>query len=152
MNKIYTDFMALRAALKRAKERIGSLESELKSEREKSAGLLAEIEAKRSALAKVNEELSGERAVAERQIEELKRERERADELIKQANYLRGEGLMELAVSNEQVRRRIIEEYLTALPSGVALLGACGLTTLTPVHRPKNLADAKRIAEKIIKS
>ncbi len=74
------------------------------------------------------------------------------DELSETVAYLKGNGLWGLVSDNAEIKRRVICEYLEALPSGISLLGSSGYTAITPIHKPKNLADAKRIAEKIIKS
>ena len=84
---------------------------------------------------------------------ELKREREKVKRLTEELEALRSESGLYEAVSGSEVKNRIINEYLhsLAVKGNVPLISA-GLTALTPTHRPKNLADAKRLADKIIKA
>ena len=84
---------------------------------------------------------------------QLKKERERGKKLIAQIDSLSSdEALYELVKGNEAVKNRIIAEYLAALAAKKSpTLIFSGETALTPVHKPKNLMDAKRLAERIIK-
>lgn len=86
---------------------------------------------------------------------ELKREREKNKQLSARLQALDSdEKLWELIKDNTRVKNRIIDEYLKSLASKqrVSLISSTGFTALTPVNKPKNLADAKRLADKIIKS
>ncbi len=83
----------------------------------------------------------------------LKKERERGNELARKLDEVNDdEKLYELVKNNTVVKNRIIADYLARLSTinGPCLVST-GLTALTPVNKPKNLADAKRIAEKIIR-
>lgn len=85
---------------------------------------------------------------------ELKKERDKVKELSARLEELsKDDQLYALVIRNEKVKNKIISEYLKALSlrPNVALSGSNGFTALTPVNRPKNLAEAKRIADKIIK-
>ena len=55
--------------------------------------------------------------------------------------------------NNENIRVKFIADYLSSLSrrKGVDLIKG-GRSTLTPISRPKNLQDAKRLADKIINS
>ncbi len=85
-------------------------------------------------------------------IKELKKEREKVRELTQKLD-MDDEKLWALVKENKNVKDRIIIEYLNSLSLGgaVTLIGSSGCSALTPVHRPKNLEDAKRLADKIIK-
>lgn len=85
---------------------------------------------------------------------ELKREREKNKQLYARLqSYSNDEKLWELVKDNTQIKERIISQYLMSLASKqrVSLISSNGFTALTPVNKPKNLADAKRLADKIIK-
>lgn len=86
-------------------------------------------------------------------ISELKREREKVKKLSAMTE-LTDDKLWELVKDNRAVKDRIITEYISALASNgaIALIGRAGHSALTPVPRPKNLEDAKRLADKIIRS
>lgn len=84
---------------------------------------------------------------------ELKKERETIKRLNAELNEINdNEKLYEIVSGNEAVKNRIIGDYLLALSGkpNPSLIGT-GYSALTPVHKPKNLADAKRIADKLIK-
>ncbi len=85
-------------------------------------------------------------------VKDLKKEREKVRELTQQLD-MDDEKLWALVKENKAVKDRIIVEYLNSLSTGgaVTLIGSSGYSALTPVHRPKNLEDAKRLADKIIK-
>lgn len=84
---------------------------------------------------------------------ELKREREKVKKLTEELETLKSEQGLYEAVKESEVKDRIIGEYLCSLTvKGNVPLISAGLTALTPAHRPKNLADAKRLADKIIKA
>ncbi|MCH5164004.1 MAG: hypothetical protein J1F36_03220 [Clostridiales bacterium] len=84
----------------------------------------------------------------------LKKEREKVIELSEEITKLNSDDkLYELVKDNPNIKNRIISEYLLSLSSAQnPPLSSAGFAPLTPVHRPKNLADAKRLADKIIKS
>lgn len=85
---------------------------------------------------------------------ELKKERDKVKKLSEEiTNMLSEENLYELVRQNEEIKNRIISEYLMSLmeKDKLSLIGHSGLSALTPVKRPKNLEDAKRLADKIIK-
>ncbi len=85
-------------------------------------------------------------------VKDLKKEREKVRELTQQLD-MDDEKLWAIVKENKAVKDRIIVEYLNSLSTGgaVTLIGSSGYSALTPVHRPKNLEDAKRLADKIIK-
>ncbi len=151
MSKENSDFFALRSALKREQRRSRELIEALEEEKNKNALLMSELDSQKSSVGELENRLSESDSVAKRQIEELNSARKEVGELKKEMEYACGDGLWELVVNNEHIRKRVICEYLAALPKGVSLLNSEGYAALTPVHRPKDLADAKRIAEKIIK-
>ena len=84
----------------------------------------------------------------------LKKERERVVSLSEELRELNNdERLYELVKDNPYVKNRIISAYLLSLSSAKnPPLTSAGFAPLTPVNKPKNLADAKRLADKIIKS
>lgn len=85
---------------------------------------------------------------------ELKREREKVRKLGERLNELDDEEVLwDLVKDNTGIKNRIIAEYLRSFSErkSVPFAGSNGVIALTPVHRPKNLADAKRLADKIIK-
>lgn len=164
MNK-ENDFYALRSALRRERqrnkelltrlaaesERVRELEAML-GEREKSlCDVSARLDEREKSLCDANARLDESECEARRQIEELERTRRERDALDSEIAYIKGDGLKELISGNKEIKKMVISEYLAALPSGVALIGSTGYAALTPIHKPKDLADAKRIAEKIIK-
>lgn len=64
------------------------------------------------------------------------------------------EEIVQRIMSSDEVRAKIIADYLKSLGSKNAvsvLNGQVGATPLTPVNKPKNLADAKKLAELLIK-
>ncbi len=163
MNKVSSDFSALRAALKREREKLKELGLALGSERDKVASLEAALEGEKQRAVRMSESFDRERTAArnrldesecfaKKQIEALNAERENCDGYKRQIEYLKGDGLWELVRDNQDIKKRIICEYLKGIPSGVSLVGSTGYAALTPIHKPQNLADAKRIAEKIIKA
>ncbi|MBR2967472.1 MAG: hypothetical protein IKC35_01680 [Clostridia bacterium] len=83
----------------------------------------------------------------------LKKEREKGKMLAEKLSQMSdNETLFELAQANEYVKNRIIAQYLYELTTrNSPNLASNGLSALTPVNKPKNLADAKRLAEKIIR-
>ena len=86
---------------------------------------------------------------------ELRKEREKVKRLSDQLATLQSDnGIWELIKDNQNVKNKIISEYLISLSGrqNVSLVGQNGFSALTPVNKPKNLADAKRLADKIIKS
>ncbi|MBE5730752.1 MAG: hypothetical protein E7350_02215 [Clostridiales bacterium] len=83
----------------------------------------------------------------------LRREREKGKRLEgKLTEMYSDEMLYELVKNNQAVRDRVISDYLNSLAArkNPRLVGG-GIATLTPTHRPKSLADAKRLAERMIK-
>ena len=84
----------------------------------------------------------------------LKKEREKVVALSEELKELNSDDrLYELVKDNPYIKNRIISEYLLSLSSTKnPPLVSAGFAALTPVNRPKNLADAKRLADKIIKS
>lgn len=83
----------------------------------------------------------------------LKKEREKGKMLTEKLNQMNdSEALYELVQNNPDVKNRIIAQYLYELTTrNNPKLASDGLSALTPVNKPKNLADAKRLAEKIIR-
>ena len=66
----------------------------------------------------------------------------------------RNEDFLSQITNSEVVKKKIIEDYLRALSlkNSVAVLGSgLGSTPLTPPRRPKSLAEAKKLAEILIK-
>lgn len=64
------------------------------------------------------------------------------------------EEILAQILSSEVIRKKIIEDYLRSLSlnNNVAVLGSrVGSTPLTPPKRPKSLAEAKKLAEILIK-
>jgi hypothetical protein len=64
------------------------------------------------------------------------------------------EEILAQILSSELVRKKIIEDYLRSLSlnKNLAVLGRrVGSTPLTPPKRPKSLAEAKKLAEILIK-
>ena len=62
--------------------------------------------------------------------------------------------IIEKILSSDEIKAKIIAEYLKSLcsNSSVRVLDKqVGATSLTPVNKPKTLADAKRLAEMLIK-
>ena len=116
-------------------ERIRLLESKLmKSGREISA-LRGENDALKTQISALEREMS-ERSDYPRLVKE--------DEFIER--YILGE---------EEIKKRIITQYLASLSAGtcpVTLGGRVGYSPLTPVAKPKSLAEAKKLAEIIIKN
>ena len=58
------------------------------------------------------------------------------------------------ALASEEIRAQIIAEYLKSLTNNDSvrvLRSDVGSTPLTPAHKPKSLADAKKLAELLIK-
>lgn len=61
---------------------------------------------------------------------------------------------IEKALASDEIRAKIIAEYLKNLTNNDTvrvLSGEVGATPLTPAPKPKNLADAKKLAELLIK-
>lgn len=64
------------------------------------------------------------------------------------------EEIIQRIMSSDEVRAKIIADYLKSLGSKNAvsvLNGQVGATPLTPINKPKSLADAKKLAELLIK-
>ena len=64
------------------------------------------------------------------------------------------ESFIEKALASDEIRAKIIAEYLKSLTNNDTvrvLSGEVGSTPLTPAPKPKNLADAKKLAELLIK-
>ncbi|MBQ8882000.1 MAG: hypothetical protein IJY70_01220 [Clostridia bacterium] len=64
------------------------------------------------------------------------------------------EEIIQRIMSSDEVRATIIADYLKSLGSKNAvsvLNGQVGATPLTPINKPKSLADAKKLAELLIK-
>ena len=64
------------------------------------------------------------------------------------------DNFIEKALSNDEIRAKIIAEYLKSLTNNDTvrvLSGEVGATPLTPAPKPKSLADAKKLAELLIK-
>ena len=86
---------------------------------------------------------------------ELKKEREKVKKLTAELQEAKSdERLWELVKGNSTIKNKVISEYLRSLANRqqISLIGSTGVAALTPVSKPKNLADAKRLADKIIKS
>ncbi len=99
------------------------------------------------------ETLRGENDALKSQISALEREMsEKSDypRLLKEDEFID-----RFVMSEEEIKRRIIAQYLTSLSGGecpVTLGGRVGYTPLTPMAKPKSLAEAKKLAEIIIKN
>lgn len=151
MDKVRSDFYLLRAALKRERSKNKELAVMLQAERERASALERQLEEGKNSLSAALAELDDSECLAKRQIDELAAIKRERNELADSLDHLKGDGLWELVSGNSEIKNKVICEYLKALPSGISLLGSMGYAALTPVHKPKDLADAKRIAEKIIK-
>ena len=94
-------------------------------------------------------------AQLQEEISALKSENAMLKEKCDYANTLRDERFIEeYALRDETLKNRIIEDYLRALTSrrNVSVLrGGMGSTPLTPPKKPRSLAEAKKMAEILIK-
>ena len=97
--------------------------------------------------------LRGENDALKTQISALNREMsEKSDypRLLKEEEFIE-----QYVMSEEDIKKRIIAQYLLSLQNGscpLSLSGRVGHSPLTPMAKPKSLAEAKKLAEIIIKN
>lgn len=89
-------------------------------------------------------------------ISALEEQAKRVSELEKLTEdcdlLMQDERLVSAATRNKAVIDAVVAQYLRALSSGgVPVLGGAGSIPLTPAMKPKSLAEAKKLAEILIK-
>ena len=147
-------FNALRARLRRERQRSADLQEKYAEEFKKSADLEERYAMEFKKAAELEERYAEGFKKTEELEKQLVSEREKNEELQRQLSEAgSARSVYERASGDEEVKNRIISDYLMSLGSSKApSLITTGVTALTPVSRPKTLADAKRLADKIIKS
>ncbi len=109
-------------------------------------------------------ELTARLGEAEKQNNELSLRLTELEERAKKANELEAlindcDSLMQdkrfvsAATRNKDVVDAVVAQYLRSLAGGggVPVLGGAGSIPLTPISKPKSLAEAKKLAEILIK-
>lgn len=103
------------------------------------------------------EEKEKENSELSLRISALEEQTKRVSELEKLTEdcdlLLQDERLVSAATRNKAVIDAVVAQYLRALSSGggVPVLGGAGSIPLTPAMKPKSLAEAKKLAEILIK-
>lgn len=98
--------------------------------------------------------LKKENAVLRRKLTELQAENARLAAPPDYGALTEDDAFVEFALKNERLKEKFIADYLKTLKgmgSVSVLSGSVGLSPLTPAAKPKSLAEAKKLAEILIK-
>ena len=112
------------------------------------------IQSAKDKLEKTTEFLKRENAVLRRKLSELQAENARLAAPPDYGAITEDEAFVEFALKNERLKEKFVADYLKTLKGTGAvsvLSGSVGLSPLTPAAKPKSLAEAKKLAEILIK-